>query len=201
VVVLGHNKDDALENIFTNTAGKCKYENLQGMNELSLNDNILVWRPFLNICKSHIVLICHEYNIPYLQNSTPVWSMRGQIRDKIVPCLNTWNPSFIDGLFCLSKTVSDLDSMLDDVVEMISMENSYNTVKFNLKKLHQSNSFWTKLFRKAGLQYISNKSMNHFLWRISRPIEVTSICIQKGATVNISFSDEIFHIQITFSSA
>ena len=76
-IVLGHNKDDIMENIFTNIANKNKYENLDGMTEYSTQDGICFWRPLLYLSKEEIITYAHEHNIPYLPNSTPTWSQRG----------------------------------------------------------------------------------------------------------------------------
>jgi tRNA(Ile)-lysidine synthetase-like protein len=102
-VILGHNKDDCLENIFTNIANRTKYDNLQGMTHISTSDSIEFWRPLLDFSKDEIVEYSRVYNIPHLPNSTPPWSQRGQIRAKVLPCLNEWNPNFIKGLFEITR--------------------------------------------------------------------------------------------------
>ena len=101
-VILGHNKDDCLENIFTNIANKTKYDDLRGMTHIS-NNQVEFWRPLLDFSKDEIVEYAKKHDIPHLPNSTPTWSQRGQIRSKVIPCLNEWNPEFIKGLFEITK--------------------------------------------------------------------------------------------------
>lgn len=119
IIVLGHNKDDIVENIFTNIAGKTKYENLDGMTEWSVVDNITFWRPLLQISKDQIYKLARDNNLQHLPTSTPPWSMRGQIRAAVVPALNKWNPNFVPSLHDLSTTLNDL----------------YNIMKINIEKI------------------------------------------------------------------
>ena len=48
-VLLGHNKDDTLENIFSNIKKKNSYDNLLGMDIISIEKEITILRPLLNI--------------------------------------------------------------------------------------------------------------------------------------------------------
>lgn len=105
-VILGHNKDDCLENIFTNIANRTKHDNLCGMTHISHVDDIEFWRPLLDFSKDEIVEYAKQLNIPHLPNSTPSWSQRGQIRSKVIPCLNEWNPEFIPGLYKLATEIT-----------------------------------------------------------------------------------------------
>lgn len=115
LIVLGHNRDDALENVFTNVAKGCaSLENLRGMRERSTVDGIEFWRPFLNLSKSEICEKARAMRIPYLPTSTPAWSMRGQIRSSIVPALDAWNPRFVENLYALSGIVANLCASLDE---------------------------------------------------------------------------------------
>ena len=102
-VVLGHNKDDTLENIFTNIAKCQKYENLQGMGFLGEEQGIKIMRPMLDIYKSDIYTFANTLGMPYLEDSTPKWSMRGRMRDILIPQLQEFDNRIVDGLIPLSK--------------------------------------------------------------------------------------------------
>lgn len=110
-VVLGHNKDDCLENIFQNISHHTKYDDLRGMSYLSIQDGIKFFRPLLDVPKDDIISFAKSHKIPFLPNSTPTWSQRGQIRNKIVPVLNEWNEDLIPGMHDLSTIVSDMYKM------------------------------------------------------------------------------------------
>lgn len=148
IVVLGHNKDDIMENIFTNIAGKTKYENLDGMVPWSMQDNILFWRPLLEKKKMDIAIFAHEHNVPYLPTSTPVWSMRGQIRASVVPVLNKWNADFVPALHDLSDNMKELyDFMREQVQEVLKtmIIDEKGNKRFRIKK-HASIIFWRSFF-------------------------------------------------------
>ena len=108
-VCLGHNKDDCFENIMTNIAQCNKYDNLQGMTTLSIQDGITFFRPFINTPKQELYDIANTHNIPHVHNSTPIWSQRGQIRDVVKPTLQSWDQRFVSGCFELANHMRDLD--------------------------------------------------------------------------------------------
>ena len=100
-VLLGHNKNDCFENIITNIINKKDYNNLNGMNIFTEINNIIYWRPILNISKYEIICYANNNNIPYLKDSTPKWSIRGKIRDNLVPLYNNLKINSIDSYFYL----------------------------------------------------------------------------------------------------
>lgn len=121
-VILGHNHDDCIENIFTNIINKTKYKNLYGMEFKSLinfkSKQICFIRPMLNISKEQIYDFAHQTNIPYLFDSTPKWSQRGKIRDIVRPALIEWNKSSIEGIDELSKVMTDCIDCVDMIVDV-----------------------------------------------------------------------------------
>ena len=105
-ILLGHNYEDTVENIITNITTQTHFDNLKGMKHYSKENNIHICRPFLNISKKEIIQFAHKFNIPYLEDSTPSWSKRGQIRDKIIPTLDNFDKNFIKGLYELSSKIT-----------------------------------------------------------------------------------------------
>ena len=122
MVILGHNYDDCIENILTNITNKNKYENLDGMEFISdivLDNNIIkLCRPILSINKIQIYDYAKLNSIPFLFDSTPAWTQRGQIRDLIKPCLESWNSNSIKGLSELSKIMKESLECVDLVVDL-----------------------------------------------------------------------------------
>lgn len=106
-VVLGHNRDDCIENIFANIRKQRSHNNLKGMDYICTNDGCLLVRPLFNTSKSDILEFAKEFNIPYLEDSTPKWSDRGKMRDELIPFLNKFDPSIINGLIVLSESRND----------------------------------------------------------------------------------------------
>tara|TARA_B100001094_G_scaffold284011_1_gene297185 strand:+ start:10551 stop:11954 length:1404 start_codon:yes stop_codon:yes gene_type:complete len=127
-VVLGHNKDDTVENIITNICGQTRIYNLKGMVEDGIDREVNLFRPMLTITKQEIYSFSHEHSIPYLYDSTPKWSQRGQIRDSIVPFMNKFDSRFIEGLYKLSETVKTMNSNNLDPNSTKKNEYSYSEI-------------------------------------------------------------------------
>lgn len=98
ILCLGHNKDDTFENILTNLDKKIHFDNLKGMENYKIESDIQIVRPCLDISKIDLNYIANILNIPYLEDSTPKWSKRGNIRDNIRPTINKTLPTFETGL-------------------------------------------------------------------------------------------------------
>jgi len=82
IIVLGHIRDDVIENIWTNLS-KCQHlHNLGKMCNSEIQLDVQLERPFLNTDKSEIYKISETFGIPYLKNTTPSWSNRGKFREK-----------------------------------------------------------------------------------------------------------------------
>ena len=196
-VILGHNKDDCLENIFTNIASQNKYDNLNGMTIYSHQNNINFLRPLLNISKNDIIEYANQYNIPYLPNSTPTWSQRGQIRNNLVPCLNKWDINFIPGLYKVSDIMSELYQLID-----YHNENYYNIIKNNgrikFDNIPFSKIFWNNLLTKLYNQHISSKSLDNFLFRIKNNNKINAkIIINKNIVLEINNYNEFNFLNLS----
>ena len=167
IIILGHNKDDILENIFTNIAHKNKYENLDGMTEYSIQDDIRFWRPLLYKTKSDIYDIAKNNNISHLPCSTPEWSQRGQIRNKIVPVLNSWDSRFTDSIYELSKHLRDMHKHLEYTVDSIIKHSiiKVKTIELNLEVEYDTEIFWRCLFKKLNIS-VSTKSLDNMLTKL-----------------------------------
>tara|TARA_B100001094_G_scaffold332758_1_gene406322 strand:+ start:3843 stop:4562 length:720 start_codon:yes stop_codon:yes gene_type:complete len=97
-IIMGHNQNDCIENIITNISSQKHFNNLIGMKQTSIINDVEVLRPLLNIDKKDIKDFAIKYNIPFFQDSTPKWSRRGKIRDILLPVINSNEPGFINGL-------------------------------------------------------------------------------------------------------
>jgi len=113
-VFLGHHKGDIIENVFTNLItgnhlldlGKMKYE--------SKIHDVLIVRPFLEINKSDIYDIASKYNVPFLKDTTPLWSNRGALRHSIFPVIGKhFGNRFETGLLNTAQKSRELGDMID----------------------------------------------------------------------------------------
>lgn len=105
--LLGHNYEDTIENVLTNLTNGTHWKNLKGMSLHSIEQNVSVYRPFLNVSKENILAFAHQYRIPYLEDSTPSWSKRGQLRDCVIPALKQFDKRLLSGLATLSDKLSE----------------------------------------------------------------------------------------------
>ncbi len=162
IIMLGHNKDDMIENILTNTASASHYENLCGMTEYSsqsfLNGTLCFIRPLLSIMKCDIYTFAKEHNIPFLVDSTPKWSQRGKIRDVVRPALEQWNPLILDGMLKLSIELNQMHTILD---RLIPTEINFNTIY----DVPLETIYWNKILKKNNI-FITQKTMERLIEKI-----------------------------------
>ena len=129
-VFLGHNNDDQFENIFTNIVSQSHFENLRGMETITLikfkTSIINFVRPMLNIPKSDIYKFSSYFSIPHFKDSTPKWSQRGKIRDTIRPNIEQWDDRAIESFFNMSDKLSDLIK-----IARFSAQNMHEKIKTN----------------------------------------------------------------------
>jgi tRNA(Ile)-lysidine synthetase-like protein len=170
-VVLGHNHDDCIENIFTNITSKTKYENLYGMEFNSYicfdKGKINFVRPMLNVPKQVIYQVAKENNIMFLWDSTPKWSQRGKLRDLVRPALLEFNSEVLEGFNELVKVLNQSMECVDLLVngfydKIINME-----IQINIKELNDKKIFWDKLLTKLNIN-VSSKCLNSLIEKINR---------------------------------
>jgi tRNA(Ile)-lysidine synthase TilS/MesJ len=192
-VMLGHNQDDCFENIITNIANKAKYENLNGMENITKllykEHEINFVRPMLGINKAQIYEFAHKYNIPYLFDSTPKWSQRGKIRDIVRPTLDEFNSKLISGIFELqtvlfeslemvdllvetwydkitdNKDKTSIDKKLALIMQSSNKVNEINQLEMPIKQLIMSKIFWKRIFAKLEIK-VSAKSLGEYLSKL-----------------------------------
>lgn len=169
-VVLGHNKDDTIENIFANLSKKQNYNNLFGMEKKNVIDDVMLVRPMLNITKKEIFEFANDMGVPYLYDSTPKWSSRGQMRDELVPFLNKFDENIINGLCDLSENIKDLYKSLEKFVlnkASIHIKKSCNDCIIYIKRdaienCMCSNIIFNQIKKSFRLPRISQKSIKNF---------------------------------------
>lgn len=184
-IVLGHNKDDTYENVFTNLAKQIHFDNLFGMKESSSEDEINLWRPLLDTTKSNIYKSAMEQNIPYLIDSTPKWSQRGKLRDELLPMLNKFNPQIMNGLDNYVKyttLIHKQSTMLfklwiksSNIKLNMNGDNTILNIKYDknddtdyFTSSYKSNQFWVDIWFHFNLtNRPSNKSINNCITNIT----------------------------------
>ena len=162
LVLLGHIRDDVIENIWSNLA-KCQHlDNLKKMSTTEIQNGVRIMRPFLEIDKSVIYRLSNEMAIPYLKNTTPSWSNRGKFRDRFyLETHKQFGESVDDKLISLSEILEKQSKILERMIYKPIYEsfngNSINITPGVIGKIDKGG--WITIF-----EYVL-----HNLIRCSRP--------------------------------
>lgn len=170
LVLLGHNQDDCFENIITNISNRKHYDNLCGMALLSIIDEVRILRPLIDIKKTEIIVFAIKMNIPFLKNSTPIWSNRGKIRDIILPALQNINKNIMNSFLELGTYSNEIKEITKKYVNNILTTNfKNNKCTFDKKYLPYSKIVWTNIFDILFKgKKISHKSVTEFIKYLQR---------------------------------
>ena len=208
-VLLGHNQDDALENILTNIAHAEQYHCLRGMRLLSTSANIDFHRPLLNVAKADIYKAARALGVPYLQDSTPSWCKRGQIRDVVRPCLEGWDANVMRRLLKLADVLgetsaawtSQVQSEIGRVTTLPTTETHGQvaptapqrvwswTCTSTICKIATSPRFWREFFQALLGITVSWRSLSHYTPFVERLIQKgvgAHVMVAKGYDVVMS---------------
>jgi tRNA(Ile)-lysidine synthetase-like protein len=173
-VILGHNQDDCLENVFQNLSKQIHMENLFGMKQVGHEQGVTIVRPMLEIAKKDIVLYADHTGIPHLYDSTPAWSRRGQMRDRLLPGIHTFDPAILPGLVQFVKHAQFLQTQWTQsfATWMGGIVREKNTVQIPRDAFFVSNAsslaFWVQIWQSLNLPRPSNKSLQNFMGILQR---------------------------------
>lgn len=176
-IVLGHNRDDCIENVFSNVSKRIHFDNVYGMEFKSIESNIPIIRPFLHIPKNMIYDFASIYYVPYVHDSTPSWSNRGKIRDILIPAIQKVDITILDGLMEYIQTNKKMykywelsfEKWVNETCVCSTIFNSqiYSkkidiTIDLFLMNNYQDLQFWVKLWFHLQLDTRpSNKSFSN----------------------------------------
>lgn len=178
-VILGHNQDDCLENIFNNIKKTRSCANLKGMSEFVLDEEsgVTLVRPMLKINKTDIRAFAKKYHVPHLPNSTPAWSERGKIRDELVVFMNQFDPALIPGFLKLAENMEEIYTIYDkSVVNKFFESITFSETDVVIRLTPDSDEknygfiFWKdivcQIFKKLGYDLPTNRSVKALSKRI-----------------------------------
>lgn len=124
-VMLGHHKDDIIENIFTNMMYGRNILDLTVMKKKSIKKNITFYRPLLDIHKNEVYDVSNFYNIPFFKDTTPDWSKRGIMRRQIFPLFDKTFSKWNEKLYNIG--------IMSDEINFIVNENIVENYKKKIK--------------------------------------------------------------------
>ncbi len=180
-VILGHNLDDCYENIFSNLAKQIHLDNLYGMRDVGEEQGVVILRPLLEIPKSAIVNYADCMGVPHLYDSTPAWSRRGQMRDKLIPGIREFDVGILEGLRAVVERTRFLEAQWEQAFErwVVGCAGCAGCADYVAKlprdEFLESNKgefqFWVRFYQRLGIPRPSNKSIRNCMEMLERRCE------------------------------
>ena len=174
-VMLGHHRGDLRENVLSNSHKGNGPLDLSGMTIVSMNDRVVVHRPLLPLEKKEILDYAHKFGVPYFKDTTPNWSTRGKLRNKLLPLLQEiYGEGSMNNLSNLAVESDQARDLLHEAVlgpflhqvEEYPLGIAFHTQPWKTQGLF----FWKFVLREAlhrvSLGMFSDKSVETFLERI-----------------------------------
>jgi tRNA(Ile)-lysidine synthetase-like protein len=174
-VVLGHHRGDLRENVLSNAHKGSGPLDLSGMTAVSQNDGVALYRPLLPLEKASIFDYAHRFGVPYFKDTTPHWSTRGKLRNKLIPLLeeiygegsmNNLSNLAIESDECRALMQGTVLGPFSDQVRSLPMGISFDTAAWK----GQGHFFWKFVLREAlhsvGIGMFTDKSVESFTGRI-----------------------------------
>ncbi len=113
-VVLGHIRDDIVENIMTNFVRGDHLEWLGAMTTFDTQMGVRLVRPLLDVTKKEIYSVARRVGLSWLKNTTPSWSNRGKFREKFHAALvDQYGEGVDDQLVAVAERIQAQAVMID----------------------------------------------------------------------------------------
>jgi tRNA(Ile)-lysidine synthetase-like protein len=202
-VILGHNFDDCVENIFTNLSKNIHNDNLFGMNNISYDSSVTIMRPFLNIDKKSIYQFAHIHNIDYFIDSTPKWSNRGKIRNSLINHIDNFDNKIIPNLYKYINFSNKMYKLwISQFNKWILKPKFQNTIVIQyfiddfFINYYNENIFWRILLQNINIKgNISNKSILNIINKFK---QISQISDFKNREKNIVYINSFSKIEIYY---
>lgn len=202
-IMLGHNADDCIENIVTNLKKQQNYHNLVGMDFVSMKHNVTIWRPLLYVSKTQIKYDAKVINLCHTQNSTPITSERGKIRQIVIPFLDKHEMNFIDDLHIVVDLLKKMFKEIDVAAQQIIGKTTINrqsiliphdaiTDRDKLCNMHIWKYTFCKLALRNKFKPFSSKSIKYFVNKLQQMMsdtdDATSLIFAKSSKIMLNKS-------------
>jgi len=174
-IILGHHRGDLRENVLSNAHKGCGPLDLSGMSSVSRNDGVMIYRPLLPLEKDDVFAYAHTFGVPYFLDTTPHWSTRGKLRNKLLPLLEEiYGEGSMSNLTGLARESDEARELVNrailapifDTIKLYPMGISFETAPFK----QYGNYFWKIALRdilhSASRGMFSDKCVGSFLERV-----------------------------------
>jgi tRNA(Ile)-lysidine synthetase-like protein len=174
-ILLGHHKGDLRENVLSNAHKGCGPLDLSGMTAVSQNDGVTLLRPLLPLEKSAIFDYAHQFGVPYFKDTTPHWSTRGKLRNRLMPLLEeVYGEGSMNNLSALAVESDECRALFYQLaLQPFLDQTTYKPMGLQFATApwkEQGLFFWKFVLREvlhsAGLGMFSDKSVVSFLERV-----------------------------------
>ena len=168
---LGHHKGDLAENVLTNLLKGRSLLDLPVMSEFDEQEGVTLWRPLLYLPKSEIIDYATKYGIIYTKNSTPEWSVRGKLRNHVIPMLNSMFNSVEDNLYKAGIESKELSTHFNGIIDKIYSKVTFGKLGFYLDIIELESaplSVWKQLFQKIMFKVNSKIIAEHVLLELKK---------------------------------
>ncbi len=206
MILLGHHKDDIVENIFANVCRGRYILDLAVIKKESIVENVNIGRPMIDFYKKSVYEFAQLYQVPYFKDTTPGWSVRGKYRNEIYPKIEeTFTPNVKENLIGLSKQSFEWNNLVQEQIIKPFINNILylqDGVTFNIEKYNNYPlCFWNVVFMNIFYHFNktcpSRKGIQNYMNTIKEKnncyISISNCCIcsVKNNQVNIEFKVKI----------
>ena len=196
-ILMGHIKDDVVENVWTNIAHCHHLGNLKKMEAEEVQLGVRIMRPLLGADKADIYRVSEAIGIPYLKNTTPSWSNRGKFREHFHKATITQFGECIDSKVLEFAEAIQAQNKLLNMLLYEPIYNSFHNNKVNITtaiKVNLDATAWLSIFEhichtRLGLSKPSIKCVRDFTARLYKSLDKHSdkmnVEMGKGLKVQI----------------
>ena len=157
-IVLGHIREDKIENILTNISTNKHMFDLSKIHVTNTINGIQILRPFVNMDKEEIISYSHNNKIPYLNNTTPLWSNRGKFRNSFMKAYHEqYGIEGINNLERFAETLENYGELIEDSIITPCLDKLNDNHSIILSKSLRKNSH---LVREIFKRYSHGRGFN-----------------------------------------
>ena len=188
-VFLGHHGDDSDENVLMNILRGKDILNLKGMFPYQMIDGVMICRPMLSHPKSDIYNLAHNYQVPYLKDTTSENCYRGFIR-KIIPMIRSHDVTACNNIKLAGDRSSEWRKVFDKLVlnNILKYVVDYRfgfTINYDNEWINMPKVFWSELFvnlfHSHHVKMCTTKNLNEFM-----------IWFDRGCKKGFRFSNNLY---------
>jgi tRNA(Ile)-lysidine synthetase-like protein len=188
-VLLGHHKNDIVENTISNIMSNKSIFDMHNMVFKNTINEVIVKRPLLGFFKNEIEVYSLEHMIPHFKDTTPSWSVRGRLRNNLFKPFKSMYPLYDKSLYNLASeclTWRDIvqEYIIDPMITKVIIKDDTLIIPNAVicdKPIEVWKKFFAHLFhRYACVPMISNKSLNELYERFSTNQHIGSVHLRSG---------------------